>query len=476
MMRTILFPAVVSALSLVIISCSGGKSTKEVDSERTGAFTGTNGEVKIMTLDPGHFHAALVQKSMYEGIDSLVHIYAPEGAEVKQHLDLIHSFNTREENPTNWEEKVYTGNDYLERMLSEKAGNVVVLAGNNKKKTEYILKSLEAGFNVLADKPMAININGFEMLKKAFEVADENSLLLYDLMTERYEITTILQRELSMLSEVFGKLESGSVEYPAVTKESVHHFYKYVSGNVLTRPAWFMDESQEGDGIVDVTTHLVDLIQWECFPEQIIDYTKDIRLNTVKRWTTEMSLREFMKITKLESYPDYLNKNIINDTMLIVHCNGEINYQLFGVHAKVSVEWAYRAPEGIGDTHYSIMRGTKSNLIIRQGIEEKFIPTLYIEPLGNYTSYENVLLDQFKLIQNKYPGVELRKTDKGWMVFIPEQYREGHEAHFAQVTQKFLKSLRSGTIPGWEVPNMIAKYYTTTHALELAKQNEPFNH
>ncbi len=473
-MRITYLPIVilVSVLLLVMTSCSGRRSTKETDSEQTSTFTGMNGEVKIMTLDPGHFHAALVQKTMYEGIDSVVYVYAPEGAEVKQHLDFIQSSNTREENPTHWEEKVYTGSDYLEQMLSEKPGNVVVLAGNNQKKTEYILRSLEAGINVLADKPMAIDINGFEMLKKALAVAGEKNLVLYDIMTERYEITTILQRELSMLSEVFGKLESGSVEHPAVTKESVHHFYKYVSGNILTRPAWFMDESQQGNGIVDVTTHLVDLIQWECFPDQIINYAKNIRLISAKRWPTEMSLREFTKITKLESFPDYLNKNMINDTTIAVHCNGEINYQLFGVHAKVSVKWAYKAPEGTGDTHYSIMRGTKSNLIIRQGIEENFIPTLYIEPLGDETSYENVLSDQFKLIQNKYPGVELRKTDKGWMVYIPGQYREGHEVHFARVTQKFLKFLRSGTIPDWEVPNMIAKYYTTTHALELAKQDD----
>jgi len=462
----------VSALFLVITSCSMRKSNKETDSEQTSTFTGMNGEVKIMTLDPGHFHATLVQKTMYEGIDSVVHVYAPEGPEVKQHLELIRSYNTREENPTHWNEKVYTGSDYFEKMLSEKPGNVVVLAGNNKKKTEYILRSLEAGINVLADKPMAIDVNGFEMLKKAFAIAAEKNLVLYDIMTERYEITTILQRELSMLPEVFGKLVSGSVEHPAVTKESVHHFYKYVSGNILTRPPWFMDESQQGDGIVDVTTHLVDLIQWECFPEQIIDYTKDIRMISAKRWPTEISLREFTAITKLESFPDYLNKNMINDTMIAVYCNGEMNYQLSGVHAKVSVKWAYKAPEGTGDTHYSIMRGTKSNLIIRQGIEENFVPTLYIEPVVDETSFEKVLQDQFKLIQNKYPGVELGKTDQGWMVMIPEQYREGHEAHFARVMRKFLAFLRSGTMPDWEVPNMIAKYYTTTQALEVAKQND----
>ena len=64
------------------------------------------------------------------------------------------------------ERGVYTGNDFFEKMIAEKKGNVVVLSGNNQKKTEYILKSLQNGFNVFADKPMVIDSKGFENLKK----------------------------------------------------------------------------------------------------------------------------------------------------------------------------------------------------------------------------------------------------------------------------------------------------------------------
>ena len=58
---------------------------------------------------------------------------------------------------------------------------------------------------------------------------------------------------------------------------------------------------------------------------------------------------------------------------------------------------------------------------------------------------------------------------KTWIVQIPEKYHVGHEAHFGQVTKKFLRYLEEGRLPAWEVPNMIAKYYTTTAALEMAK-------
>jgi predicted dehydrogenase len=424
--------------------------------------------IHLVTLDPGHFHAALVQKTMYEDVDSVVHVYAPPGNDLNLHLDRIKGFNTRADQPTHWKEEVYTGNDFFEKMITEKKGNVVVLAGNNQKKTEYILKSLEAGFNVLADKPMAINKEGFEILKKAFETAKSKNLLLYDIMTERFEITTILQRELSMMSEVFGSLEKGTAENPAVEKKGVHYFYKYVSGNVLTRPPWFMDVSQEGEGIVDVTTHLVDLVQWECFPNQSLDYTKDIQVLTARRWPTNMRSTEFKTLTKLDSFPSYLKKDLANDSTLQVYCNGEINYQIRGVYAKVSVVWNYKAAEGAGDTHYSMMKGTKANLIIRQQAEQQYKPTLYIEPAINDSSYERTLKEKLKNLQEKYPGIDLKKTNKGWEVVIPEKYKEGHEAHFARVTENFLEYLKKGSMPEWEVPNMLAKYFVTTRALEMA--------
>ena len=431
----------------------------------------------MVTLDPGHFHAALVQKTMYDDVDSVVYVYAPEGNDVRLHLDRINGYNSRAESPTNWKEVVYTGNNFFEKMIAEKktrlngaAGqaNVVVLSGNNLKKTDYILQSLQNGFNVFADKPMVIDSRGFEKLREAFDLAAKNGLLLYDIMTERFEINTILQRELSMIPEIFGELEKGTTDNPAITKESVHHFYKYVSGNVLTRPAWFMDVSQQGEGIVDVMTHLVDLVQWECFPGQTIDYTNDIVIDKARRWPTKMSLSEFRAITKLDSFPSYFSGNITRDSFLQVYCNGEIDYQLKGVHAKTSVTWNYKAPEGTGDTHYSIMRGTKANLVIKQGKEENYNPVLYVEPVKNDIAFQSSLEQQFTKISAKFPGVELYKSGKGWSIKLPENLAEGHEAHFARVTGNFLEYLKNKNMPAWEVPNMLAKYYTTTKALEIS--------
>ena len=430
-----------------------------------------NDEVRLITLDPGHFHAALVQKNSYPGVSPDVYVYSPAGQDLNEHLKRIEGYNNRTEHPTQWNEIVYTGTDFLEKMLSEKKGNVMVTAGNNGKKANYIKQTLAAGIHVLSDKPMAINTVGFEKLLECFKVAQEKGLLLYDIMTERFEITTILQKEFSMIPSVYGEQQKGSLDDPGVVKESVHHFFKTVSGKPLIRPAWFFDVEQQGEGIVDVTTHLVDLVQWECFPEQIIECKKDVEILDANRHTTPMSSEQFREVTGLDSYPAYLKKDVLNDT-LHVYGNGDIHYKIRGIHAKVSVIWNYTYPEGGGDTHYSIMKGSRSHLIIEQGKAQNYKPALYIKCMDADTDkYEQDLQKALSSIRTKYPGVSLKKTDSDtWEVTVPAEYHNGHEAHFGQVTANFLKYLKAGALPDWETPNMIAKYYITTQALEMAKR------
>lgn len=425
-----------------------------------------NAKVKLMTLDPGHFHAALIQKTSYKDIDTTVDVYAPEGPEVKDFLSKIQGYNNRAENPTNWTVKTHLSEDYLEKMITEKPGNVMVVSGKNSKKIDYVLAAVNAGLNVYADKPLVVNQEGFEKLQKVFEIAKEKNLLVYDIMTERFEVTTVIQKALSMKSEVFGMLLDGTPSEPSISKESVHHLSKIVSGKPLVRPAWFLDTNQQGEGIVDVTTHLVDLVQWEAFPGQIIDRS-DIKIISSKRWTTSLAPDQFKNITGLATYPEYLVKDVKSDT-LNIYCNGEINYTIKGKHAKVSVIWDYKAPEGAGDTHHSVMRGSKSDLIIKQGEAENYKPTLYVISKEG-ENFESNLEKALESIQGEYTGIEADKiSDSKWKILIPEVLKIGHEAHFGQVTDNFLKYYNDGQLPVWEVPNMITKYYTTTQAYKKA--------
>lgn len=430
---------------------------------------GPSMEVKIMTLDPGHFHAGLVQKEMYPDVSPRVHVYAPLGFDLYEHLKRIANFNNRRDNPTHWEMEIHAGGDPLARMLAERPGNVVTMAGRNQGKIDRIKASVEGGLNVLVDKPWIINAADFPKLEATFKAAESKKLIAYDIMTERSEITTILQKELIHAPEVFGQMQKGSENDPAVYIESIHHILKVVAGAPNIRPAWFFDVKQQGEGVADVGTHLVDLVQWMLFPEQVIDYKKDVNVLSGKRWPTVMTLPEFSRVTNEKAFPDYLSSSV-KDGKLDYYCNGAMTYALRGIHTKLDVIWNYEAPAGGGDTHVAIFKGTKSSLEIRQGKEENWKPELYVVP-NNASSKAEILAalkTKVAALQSKYAGVGVEERSNRLLVTIPDKFRDGHEAHFAEVMRRFLGYLRDPkALPAWENPNMLAKYYTTTKGLEM---------
>ncbi|MEX0773026.1 MAG: putative oxidoreductase C-terminal domain-containing protein [Balneolales bacterium] len=435
-------------------------------------FTGADGEVRLMTLNPGHFHAALVQKNMLNQVSPTANIYAPEGADLDLHLERIKSFNSRKVNPANWQTEVHASADFFSRMLKEQPGNVMITAGNNREKAEYIKRAVDAGINVLSDKPMVINKEGWELLVSAFRSAAQNDVLIYDIMTERNEITSNIQRRLAQNKSLFGELQKGSPDKPAIVKESVHHLLKEVSGIPLRRPPWYFDVKQQGEGIVDVTTHLVDLSMWGAFPNQVMDYQKDIQMLKASRWPTQVSLKQFNTMTGESQFPDYLQDQVI-DGVLPLYSNGEILFKLRGHHTRVWVKWDYQAAAGGGDTHFSLFRGTRSSLVIRQGKEQNFKSTLYVEPSQDvdHKEIDKAFKDAVTALQNEYPELTYKPAEKGWELSIPDKYYLGHEAHFGTVAQNYYGYLVDGKLPDWEVPNMITKYYVTTQALEMALKN-----
>jgi predicted dehydrogenase len=430
---------------------------------------GKDAPVQLITLDPGHFHAALVQKFMLPGVVPDVLVFGPEGEDVALHMKRIEGFNGRPENPTQWKTTVYQGADYFERLLEAgsagvKAGRVpvVVISGNNARKSEYITKAVDRAFHVMADKPMVIVPDDLPKLEAAFADAKRKNVLLYDIMTERFEIATMLQKAFSRQPALFGTLEKGTPEDPAISKISVHNFSKVVAGSQLKRPQWFFDPKQQGAGIVDVMTHLVDLVQWEAFPEVTLSKS-DAKVLKARRWTTALTLEQFGRVTGAKEFPAYLAP-YVKDGVLNAPANGEMTYTLKGVHARTSVTWDFEAPPGAGDTHYSLMKGTKASLIIKQGKEQGFKPTLYVER-ANEASLRAAVAD----VAKTYPGIDMKAEGDHFVITVPEKYHNGHEAHFGQVTENFLKYVRDGKLPAWEVPNMIVKYATIMRAYEMSQ-------
>ncbi len=314
--------------------------------------------VRLMTLDPGHFHAALIQKEMYPGVSDTVHVYAPLGPDLSAHLLRVAQFNLRAEKPTGWREEVHASPDFLERMLAEKPGNVVVLSGRNLGKIDRILASVKAGLNVLADKPWIIASADFPKLEATLDTAKAMGIVAYDVMTERSEITNVLQRELVGDAGVFGGIVAGTEAEPGLEMESVHHVMKTVAGVPNIRPGWFFDTTQQGEGLADVGTHLVDLVPWILFPDQALDYKKDVRVLAGRRWPTILTRADFERVTGLREFPTSL-AGLVKDDRLDFFANTEVSYVLRGVQVRLRALWNYEAPAGGGDTHSAVARGKR---------------------------------------------------------------------------------------------------------------------
>jgi predicted dehydrogenase len=463
---------------IVSYAGAGGLLTVAILMASDGRVTGRGKpappEIRLMTLDPGHFHAALVQKTMYPGVSPQVHVFAPLGADLTAHLNRISAYNARQENPTAWQLEVHASPDYFERMLESRPGNVVVISGRNRGKVERILASVWSGLNVLADKPWILRSADLPSVNAALSEADTRRLAAYDIMTERFEITNVLQRELVSDPSVFGRPVEGTPAEPGVYMESVHHLMKVVSGVPNIRPAWFFDTAEQGEGLNDIGTHLVDLVQWTLLPDQSIDYSRDVQVLAAQRWPTTIPEADFGRVTGQAAFPDSLSAHV-KDGALQYFCNTLVTYRLRGTHVTLNVIWDWEAPEGGGDTHFARYRGDRSTIEVRQTRADAFRPELYVLPAdaAQAPQVRAALERRVADLQRTHPGITVDERGSLLHVAIPATYRLGHEAHFAEVMSRYLDYLSGrARMPAWERPNMLAKYYVTTTGTEMSRRSE----
>ena len=245
----------------------------------------------------------------------------------------------------------------------------------------YIRASVAAGLNVLADKPMAIRPGDFEVLKEAYRIAGEKGVLLYDIMTERFEITSILQKRLSQVPALFGELVPGTPggagglqgERPPLLQDRVRQPLQ-PPRVVLRRPPAGRGHRRRHHpprgphplaGLPRAGPRLRDGRRGALGPP-------------LAHRADPGAVRARDRPRELPRLPD--GRRGPRRRCSTVYANGEIVYRVRGIHAKVAVEWRYEAPEGTGDTHHSVMRGSKAHLSVRQGEAEGYMPTLYVEP------------------------------------------------------------------------------------------------
>jgi predicted dehydrogenase len=407
---------------------------------------------------------------MQPGVDPHVQVYAPLDTDLVDHLARIASFNDRALRPTSWQLEVHAGDDWPERFLRERPGNVAILSGRNRSKIDLIRMAVEAGMHVLADKPWIIEPEDMPKLTATMQKASQARLLLFDMMTERFEPASILQREIVADENLFGAIEMGDVDNPGVFMESTHYLKKAVAGAPLRRPASFFDVAQQGESLTDVGVHLVDLAMWMLFTGKPIDYRKDVQLLDARRWPTIIDCGLFQSITGQADFPPEL-QGWLSGGNLEFFCNNQVVYTLRGVHVRLDVLWEPESPYGGSDAHNAVFRGSRCSAIVRQAGGRP--PELFIIPNADFKQQvRDALSVRVEAWQDKYPGTRLVGVGDEFHILIPNAYRAGHEAHFAEVMHQFLAYLEApDTFPAWENPHLLAKYFTTTQGVALARRD-----
>jgi len=81
-------------------------------------------ETSLVVVDPGHFHATLVQQRMYPELSPVVRVYAPLGADLIDYLSRIARYNRRPQAATDWRLDVHAGPDFsIGYGMSRRAGS-----------------------------------------------------------------------------------------------------------------------------------------------------------------------------------------------------------------------------------------------------------------------------------------------------------------------------------------------------------------
>lgn len=440
-----------------------------------GTCAAQSAAAHLIVVDPGHFHATLLQREMYPELDKRVSVYSTLGPELVDYMNRIAVFNLRTPDPTHWELEVHTSDRPLERMIEAEAGKggkkVVVFSGRNRGKIDGILASIGAGFNVLADKPWIIEASEFPKLEKALSEAVRRRVAAYDIMTERYDAANQVERALVNAPEVFGTQVKGDGARPGINARSVHHLMKVVGGVPLKRPPSFFDVNEQGEGMADVGVHPVDLIMWTMLPDQPVDYRKDIRMISARHEPMHISKAQFAAVTGLADFPASLAGRV-HGGVLDYYCDNFAEYELRGVRIKLGVTWDWEAPPGVADYYEAAYQGTRARIEIRQGAAEKFVPEVYVIPQdADRAAVFSALEREMARLQSRWPGIAATHNQSEAHIEIPAKFRVTHEEHFAQVARHFFEYLHDpASMPAWENANMLAKYYVTTQAVAMARK------
>ena len=122
-----------------------------------------------------------------------------------------------------------------------------------------------------------------------------------------------------------------------------------------------------------------------------------------------------------------------------------MDYTLRGLHVRLDARWDYEAPPGGGDTHFAVVRGSRARIEVRQGAAQKWRTELYVVPVSpaDQPALLAAVRKRVASLAGRYPGLAVAEAGDAVQVLVPDALRTGHEAHFAEVTSRFLEYLKA---------------------------------
>ena len=400
----------------------------------------------LLFLDPGHFHAPLTLRVPQPRVADEVFVYARQGPELRDFLTLLERFNGRTSSPTRWRPVVMTSDDPLARLVDERRGDVVVLAGRNGGKARTIRRLHESGFHVLADKPWLVEPGDLEHVRASLA----GWPLAAEIMTGRHDVAAGLVKRIAGTPALFGAFrDDGS----AIEQESVHQLEKLVDGAPLRRPWWYFDVRVQGSGPVDIPTHIVDQAQW-----LVGDDRARPTLISARAWSTDVPEAAFCRITGETGFANELEP-FVRDGVLSYRCNAELVYRIGRVTASASTRWNLSPSPSGGDATHTHVRGTRADVRLEQSANTGHRRKVFVESHTDPAGFARDLREAVATWQAALPGLAMvpAGTD-AYELTMPPTLDGGHETHFPRVLDEFLGIVDAERWPAALVERTLNKY------------------
>ncbi|MEO6052510.1 MAG: Gfo/Idh/MocA family oxidoreductase [Chthoniobacterales bacterium] len=207
------------------------------------AMVGTGGRV-LMFLDP--------VVSDYKNEAELVGLCDLNAKRLQYHTDRLKEKFGITDIPT------YSAADF-DKMISEQKPDVVVVCTVDATHDEYIVRALDAGCDVITEKPLTTDE---KKCKRIFDAVERSGHTVQVTFNMRWGGPVSKVREL-IAEGAIGNVKSVVLEYMLDTSHGADYFRR-----------WHSDKSQSGGLLVHKSTHHFDMVNWwlDSIPEKVFAF------------------------------------------------------------------------------------------------------------------------------------------------------------------------------------------------------------